>query len=98
MSGADDEALKALRLRGWRGLYRTDDFGTLRLEVDGIVSVGDEMDFSVQPMFQLVDDGHHGIKGWRQMWNAPPTEAELDWWVKNADEEWDFLPVCDPTL
>lgn len=72
--------------------------GRYRIEVDGIVCVGDPVDWSVQPMFDLRPDHREFPESsCRQVWNRPPTEAELDWWVKDGDEEWDYLPWHDPT-
>ena len=72
-----------------------DDEITLRIEVDGIVSTADVFDWVVAPMFDLRSQGSTVS---RQMWNRPPTEAELDVWVRSRDEDWDFLPVEPPTL
>lgn len=82
-------------MSGWMP-FVVDESGTLRLEVDGIVSEGHISEWYVQPMIDLIDEGP--IRdSYRQMWNMPPTEAELDWWVRDGDEEWTFLPVPGPT-
>lgn len=72
------------------------EWGGLRIEVDGIVSEAHIADWNVAPMIALYDDDEGLHLGWRQMWNRPPTEAELDAWVRDDREE-GLLPVGAPT-
>lgn len=83
-------------MSGWKR-YLVDDRGTLRIKVDGIVSEGSALDWNVQPMVAY-DRIVSPIRPWRQMWNDPPTEAELDEWVRAGAGEDGLLPACDPIL
>lgn len=66
-----------------------DDWFTLEtMEVDGILSTRDIEDWS-GPMFSLVKDRPvppSMRRFYRQQWNNPPTEEELDLWIKDEME------------
>lgn len=73
----------------WQFYELDDDEITMRIEVDGIVSSVDAFEWYVQPMVRIMDDPPCLSPSARQMWNNPPTEAELDLWVHEGE---DLLP------
>jgi hypothetical protein len=79
------ESLSEL-FHGWREGTIPQGVGVLRVEVDGIVSEIDVLGEMVSPMFSFKYDSYP-LASSRQCWHDPPTEAELDEWVKLGDEE-----------
>lgn len=67
----------------------------IQIEVDGILCEADRAEWTVQPMIDIKGDPSILSPAGRQMWNQPPTDAELDEWVKNGEEDFDLLPLED---
>lgn len=55
----------------------------LTLEVDGIVSTASRMDYHVRPMIELCEDPAVESTYFRQRYDDPPSEEELDAWVRH---------------
>jgi hypothetical protein len=57
------------------------------MEVDGIVSgVLGMPSYATSPMIQFLDDRPSDYEWFRQRWDCPPSEAELDAWVADGDD------------
>lgn len=69
------------------------DLFTRTMEVDGIKSACDiEEWYANAPMFSLLAEHGAGeylppTRWYRQQWNRPPTENELDGWVKGMVDD-----------
>jgi hypothetical protein len=64
---------------------RLDTLHELHMEVDGIPSTGSRLDWSFQPMIMLaIEPICEPTHWWRQRWDDPPTDEELDAWVRNG--------------